>query len=169
MQNQTKERSYTFVGMREAVAALPDLEPHDIDARDEAIAEMRTDIDRVLKLAMDEYLFNPKATVLLAARGELDLLKFCLDELECPVDAEAYIRAAERGHLECMKLLEGYGPINYAEALYKAVISGELKVVMHITKTHRPNIDMKRLTSSQKEGGFPDVKKFLRYSYDIAL
>jgi hypothetical protein len=157
---QTKERSYNFVGIRQTLDIIPKLEPHNIDAKDEVIAELASAMKKIMNLRDRSYLFDPKATSFLATKGETEMLKFCLEELGCPGHKDAYSRAAERGELECMELLETHDH-DPMDALYRAVAAGELEAVRCILKYHTHVPDMYRLAEAQDRGGFPEIKAYL--------
>nr|WIL04542.1 hypothetical protein Cduv_62 [Cedratvirus duvanny] len=114
-----QERNYNFVGIKDTLAFLPDLEPCDIDARDEVIGELKGALEKIIYLSQQGYLFNEKTTSLLAAKGEFNLLKFCVEELGCPVDKGAYGRAVENGNTECKEFLQKYKH-DLHDAFYKA-------------------------------------------------
>ncbi|SHO33112.1 Ankyrin repeat-containing domain [Cedratvirus A11] len=158
------EKTCNFVGIKDTMNVIPKLDPFDMD---EVIVELKTGMEKIMHLVKRGYLFNEDTATFLAAKGEIDLLKFCLQELECPVDSEAYNRAAERGHLECMKLLESYSH-NHADALYRAIASGEVEVVKYIVETHHPSgLDFEKLCSHQTEGGFPEMKAYLKSMFGV--
>nr|WIL03237.1 ankyrin repeat protein [Cedratvirus borely] len=162
------DKTCNFVGIKDTLDTIPELDPFDmIEAKDEVIGKMKTALDKIMHLVKRGYLFNEDTATFLAAKGEIDLLKFCLQELECPVDSEAYNRAAERGHLECMKFLESYSH-NHADALYRAIASGEVEVVKYIVETHHPSgLDFEKLCSHQTEGGFPEMKAYLKSMFGV--
>jgi hypothetical protein len=154
------ERNYNFAGIESTLDIIPKLDPFDMDAKDEVIAELSSALTKVMDLARRGYLFNERATSFLAAKGETDMLRFCVDELSSPVHEDAYNRAAERGHLKCMDILQSFkhDPL---EALYRAVEAGELATVTRIMGPCTFAPDMQRLDISQEKGGFPEVKAYL--------
>nr|WIL02760.1 hypothetical protein Cbor_49 [Cedratvirus borely] len=152
-----------ITSIQDTLDIIPKLDPFDLNATGQVIAEMKTALEKVMDLRNRSYLFSDKVTALLAARGETDMLKFCLVELACPAHEDAYSRAAERGYLECMYLLQEHKH-NPTDALYRAVAAGELAAVKSIVETNLSlkNVDKKRLRSAQEKGGFPDVLDYLK-------
>ncbi|QIN54173.1 hypothetical protein [Cedratvirus kamchatka] len=155
-----QERNYNFVGINDTLAAIPDLEPCDIDARDEVIGELKTSLEKITNLRDRGYLFNDRTAALLAAKGEFDLLKFCVEELGCPVREEAFSRAAEGGHIECMRFTENYKH-DPMDALYKAIAAGQLEAIKYIMAPCTRVPDMERIRFYQQKGGFPEIKTYL--------
>lgn len=103
---QNTQRNYNFVGIKGTLEAIPHIESCDIDAKDEAIAEFKTALEKITFLAEQGYLFDEKVASYLVAKGDLKMLKFCVEELFCPVKREAFSIAAENGHVECMLYLQ---------------------------------------------------------------
>lgn len=170
MQTTTEQetRNYTFVGIKDTLAALSKIECCDIDAKDEAIAELETALLKITTLSERGYLFNERTAALLAAKGELDLLKFCVEELACPVQEEAFSRAAEGGHLDCVKYLENYKH-NPLDAIYKSVAAGHLHIVKYIFRQGKYVPDIEKLRFYQEKGGFPEIQTYLSDMYGMKV
>lgn len=142
------------------------MEDFNVDERDEIIGELKTAMEKIIHLSKRGYLFNDRAAALLAAKGELDLLKFCVEELACPVREEAFSRAAEGGHLECVKFLEKYkhDPL---DAIYRCVVNGHLEILKYIVEQGKHVPSMERLRFYQEKGGFPEVERYLANMFDM--
>ncbi|SPN79007.1 Ankyrin repeat-containing protein [Brazilian cedratvirus IHUMI] len=157
MQNTTIEKT---------LADIPLMEDFNVDERDEIIGELKTALEKIIHLSKRGYLFNDRAAALLAAKGELDLLEFCVEELGCPVSEEAFSRAAEAGHLECTKFLEKYKH-NALDAIYRSVVAGHLDTLKYIVEQGGHIPDMDRLRFYQEKGGFPEVGRYLKSMFDM--
>nr|WIL03958.1 ankyrin repeat-containing protein [Cedratvirus lena]WIL04540.1 ankyrin repeat-containing protein [Cedratvirus duvanny] len=156
---QTNEYN-PYVSMKSVASFISEIDLNHVPTTTQIIESMKTSIDKILDLSHRGYLFNDRAVALLAAKGELDLLKFCVEELDCPVREEAFSRAAEGGHIECMRFTENYKH-DPMDALYKAIAAGQLEAVKYIMAPCTRVPDMERIRFYQQKGGFPKIKTYL--------
>jgi len=95
-----------------------------------------------------------------ASQGNLEMLKYCVSN-KCPIDMLACIKAAENGHLECLKYLHEEVKVPWApETAYQAAGNGHLHILEYLVDRKYFKYNVHACTFAAREGQL-DCLKYL--------
>ena len=122
----------------------------------------RTNKLELLKWAREEKKceWDDRTINVAAYQGNLKMVKYCVAN-ECPISEDACARAADRGHLECLKYLreEAKVPWNYRTAA-RAAINGHLHILEYLVERKYDQYDVFACWEAAKHGHL-DCLKYL--------